>query len=266
MELIKGQEIFVNNKWWFDIVDIKDGKVHCKIEYVEGTPDNKKHYKIIKIDQNKFTKGDDQIHWSIDETWMKKEFGSLVNRIIKSQNIYSLFEDAASAGNTGGMGAVSMAGLSGSPGVPGSAGSGDISGPALGPSVKYFPKGTYGISDLSKNIKQLRKLAKKGKLNKMGVKKPLLDVLKENSEIDTFSENDFKRKLYDFLDYPWERENELAIIDTINDQRPEFGNISSDRIIQYLQDLWKVNYSFIKSGCSDQFIDQLAIIGDIEIK
>lgn len=238
-----GTDVFINSKWWFDILSIKDGIVEVRVELVDG------QWKKLQIDQDQFIKAECDCDWKISQEWLQKRFGGIVNKFKISKHTYSLFED------TSGMGGVAMAGLSGTPGVPGTSGSGDVGDRAFGPFIK---RGTYGIEDLGKNIKTLKKLVKGGTLNKRGLKKPLLSILKEGS-----NEPDFLKSLYEFLDYPWSNDTDLSIISEINDWRPEFTKTSSQRIKQYLNDLWKINLFLIRNNCSDQFISQYMVIAGI---
>lgn len=243
--MIENTDYFINGKWWFDLLSITYGKGQFRVQLDDGS------YKKILIPIEKFLKNESG--YQIDQNWLIKQYGSIVTKFKKSVNTYKVFED--------GMGSVSMAGLSGSPGQPGSAGSGDVSGNYFGPFIK---SGTYGLEDISKNINTLKKLTKGGHITKINkdkkrIKKPLLSILKED-----VSEADFLKKLYDFLDYPWSNNTDTNIVDIINEWRTDFTKTSSQRIQQYLKDLWKFNLFLIKNNCSDQFISNYMVIANIE--
>lgn len=268
MELKPGQQLFVNSKWYFDVKSIENQQVKLRIKYKESTRGGDPIYKLITIKQEllkDLVEKNGTVYCKIDEKQLRKDFGGLIDRIVKEKDVNTIFEDVAmaSGANTAGMGNVSMATLSGTPGVPGGAGSGDIFSSALKPSTKMGPvikKGTYGLSDLHKNIKTLRKLAKKGKNNKMGIKTPLLDVFKENASQQAETDNDFKRKLYEFLDYPWEKDIELKMITEMNVWRADFTNSSAQRIKTYFNDFYTMNESLIKKECTDSFINNVMIL------
>jgi hypothetical protein len=267
MEFKEGMQLRVNDKWFFDVKEVESDSIKARIKFREGI--NKPHtYKVIKLDSKLFmdcTEKNDIVYCRVNENELRRVIGGLVDRLIKEKDVYSIIENvaAASPGNTGGMGAVSMPGLSGTPGVPGSSGSGDIGALLGGPAIK---KGTYGLQDLSKGIKHMRKLAKNGKNNKNGIKKALLNVFKESNDIDLQStDNDYKRTLYQFLDYPYTNEYDIKFIEEINEWRPNFLEASSPRIKQYFKDLYAANETMIKNNCSDTFQNQILVLGEIEM-
>lgn len=162
-----------------------------------------------------------------------------------------------------GMGAVSNPGLSGTPGVPGTAGSGDISNSVL-------PSNSYGFEVLPpqnfKTNRKIRKIKKKGNKEAPAAKKRIIK-LKENIDIkseDTMlnTSNDFKTKLFDFLDYPTNNDNDIKLISLINNYRAEFLNISDQRIKQYLKTFYEKNRKFI-NNCSEWFQNSISVLGDI---
>lgn len=258
MELIPGQQLYVNSKWFMDVKAIDNQDVKVRIKYSEGT-EQKFIYKVIKLSQNLFmdpTVKNGITYCRVNDNDLRKAIGGLVDRMAKEKDVYSLLEDAA------GMGAVSMAGLSGVPGVPGTAGSGDIGNTLV--SKPAIAAGTYGLEDLSKTAKYLRKHFKKGRKQKDGIKTPLLNVLKEANDVENKNtDNDYKLTLYQFLDYPYDNEFDIKMVNVVNEWRPSFLEASAVRIKLYFSDLYKANKDLIKKNCTDQFINQIMVLGEI---
>ena len=264
MDLVKGQELYVNNQWFFDVIDKAENEsILVRIKYKEAPNREYVLNKIIKLPVNLLTIEEDcssYLKCKIDLSKLKNLWGSLVDRIIKEKNPYilaSVNEDgsdggggvaASTGGNTGGMGAVSNPGLSGIPGVPGTAGSGDIA------------VGIYG----KKKVKGFSKIpASTG--SRTNIKKALLKSLgiKEDLEVTEETSNDYKKKLYDFLDWPWTKDSEIDLIKEINSNRDEFMKCSPVIIKEYLKNMWEMNKTLIKSNCSSQFINQIMICADV---
>ena len=256
MELKVGHQIYLNSKFFLDVIEI-DKKITVRIKYKEG---NSYHYKNIDLPLALFKncKGNDElglVYCSIPAIELKKHIGGLVNKMIKEPNVYEIFENAVSAGpgNTAGMGAVSNPGLSGTPGVTGSMGSGDVS--------THFDFGLqkHPISN-KKHLDVLMKNKSKKKKNK--IKKPFLNTvnLSENIEIDMNSENDYKLRLFTFLDFPYNNDKDQEIIDSIAEHRDEFTIISSERIKIYLNLFYDLNKTFILANASEELINELEVL------
>lgn len=216
-----GDQLWVNNKWFFDIMSINESDLVVRVKYKESIDRKYELYKQIKLplDTIQSNESNDMfISIKLDEFKLKKYWGSLVDRLIKTHNPYmfKINEDA-----------VSNPGFSGTPGVPGTSGSGDISNNVL-------------IS------------------NNQTVKKVMLDLIDVNEtlETDNQTENDYKKLVYNFLDYPWELDVEIDLCKEISNQRDEFLIASSVRIKDYFKDLSNINRALI-SKCSDIFQNDL---------
>lgn len=242
-----GQQLYVNNKWFFDVSNIEGDKLTIRIKYKESSDRQYYLYKNILLDKNMFTDVKDMIDYvscKIDEKKLKSIIGSLINLLIKEKNPYSIKEDAsANVSNTAGMGAVSQPGLSGIAGVPGTAGSGDIN------------VGRKRTKQLMYTIPQTNSKIKKALLDIIGVK--------EDISIDVESDDDYKKKVFDFLDFPFDRDEEIDIIKEISKNRAYFLNISPVRIKDYFKDFFEINKSLINSKCSDNFINMFMILSEI---
>src|SRR5208283_4280458 len=148
-----------------------------------------------------------------------------------------------------GMGAVSNPGLSGIPGVPGTAGSGDISTGIFGKKKKGKAFGYSKIPASTSNLK-------KALMSTLGMKK-------EDLQVDAETTSDYKKKLYDFLDWPWKNDTELETIEEINTNRKEFETCTPAIIKTYLKDMWDMNKSLIKSKCTSPFINQMMLCSEV---
>lgn len=254
-----GDQLFINGKWYFDVKSIDDQDIKVRIKYYEGTNKNYYLYKVIKLPVSLFTKCEPSgfiVKCTMLDKDLKKQIGGLIDRLVKENDITQIMEDV------GGMGAVSSPSMSGTPGVPGGAGSGDI-GSFGGASV--MPSNEFGLEIIPKvNRKQLKKIMKKGGSTKNGIRKPLLNLLKEevNAEI-LASDNDYKLNLYQFLDYPTDNDWDVKFISTINDWRASFLDASSQRIKQYFKDLYETNKALIKNKCSEWFQNNIIILADV---
>ena len=245
-------QLFVNNKWYFDIVNIDDKNITVRIKYYEGTTKQYFLYKNIKLPINIFTNCEKYnfiYKCTIDNALLKKQIGGLIDRIVKEIDINTIIE------NVSGMGAVVSPGLSGTPGLPGTAGSGDISGTIL-------PSNEYGLQIVPKtNRKKINNILKKSKMKSL-IKQPIINLFKENLDLE-ITENDYKRKLYEFLDYPTDNDWDIKFIIIINEWRPTFAEISNERIKEYFKILYKTNKSLIDTNCSEWFQNNILILSDI---
>lgn len=256
MEFKSGQQLFVNGKWYMDVVSVDGESIKVRIKFYEGQSKDFFQYKTIKLPSKLFMNCQEDsflIRCTVNETELKKNIGSLINRLVKELDILKVFED--------GMGAVANPGLSGTPGVPGSAGSGDINAGGI------LPPSEFGMQIHPKVNAKIRKKLKT-KTGKPIVKQPVISLHKENVEtieLDNTinSEPDYKLNLYQFLDYPTDNEYDIKFIDTINKWRPTFLEISSQRIKQYFKDLYNVNKSLIKDKTSEWFQNNILILGEI---
>jgi hypothetical protein len=245
--LVAGNELYVNNKWFFDVISITEASLEVRIKYKEAQNRQYELYKIVKLPIDLVTIEETKnnlIYCTIDNTKLKTLWGSLVDRIVKESNPYNIKinEDASSdGGNTVGMGDVSNATLSGTPGVPGGAGSGDIYNTVISSSTLY-------------------RGAKSNKPNKENLKKALLNILgmKEDLQYGDNTDNDYKVLVYQFLEYPWTKDIEIDLINEILEWKAEFLDASPVRIKLYFKELFDLNSSLINSKCSDTFINQIS--------
>lgn len=249
-----GDQIRVNNKQYQDLLSDGGDTYEFRIKYKEGKFNI---YKNITIPKSIIKKNDIKhgiVYCTIDENSLRKQIGGMVNYIAKEDDISFLLEDAA------GMGAVSMPGLSGIPGQIGSMGSGDIGKLVTKPAMKA---GTYGLEDISKSLPTMKKLFKKSKKTKNGIKTPLLDVFKENNEIEE-TDNDYKKNILEFLDYPQNLDIEINFINIIEEEiREELLYVSTPRLVQYFKDLYNTNKNLIKRECSNDFENKLLLLSKI---
>lgn len=246
MKFEPGQQLYVNNKWFFDILESKDGQLVCRIKYKEAPNRQYYLYKDVKIDEKLLSvdeSNDIFIVCKIDEKKLKDLYGSLIDRILKEQNpyLFSVNEDAsATVASTAGMGAVSQPGLSGTPGVPGTSGSGDLN---VGNGVKNN-KFTYTKSGTR-------------------LKKALIDLLSMKEDLSNYNpetDSDYKKLVYEFLDYPWTVDLEIQVVKEASKDRDVFSNTSTSRISEYFKDLYTLNKFAIDSNCSNEFINKLLLI------
>lgn len=267
MELKQNDQLYVNGKWYMDVIEIVDNVVTVRIKYYETSKQNYYLYKNIKLSTTLFSDINDTgiiKTCKINEILFKKQIGSLINRLVKESDITSLFEDVA------GMGAVSNPGLSGIPGVPGSAGS-DVSNTSM--PISVMPGNSFGLEiDTPLNKKIRKKL--KTKIGKSIIKSPIINLYKEGVEFvddennvlvlpDKNKDISYKNTLYTFLDYPAEIDYDINFIEIISSHRAEFLSMSMDRIILYFKDLYKLNKSLITKKCSDWFNNNIIILADI---
>jgi len=253
MDNIKpGDQLFINSKWYFDVKSTDNQDVKVRIKYYEGTNKNYYLYKVIKLPISLFNNCETSnfiTKCTVIEKDLKKQIGGLIDRLVKETDITNILED---------MGAVVSPGLSGTAGIPGSAGSGDISNSVL-------PSNTFGLQIIPKvNRKQIKKIIKRGNSTKNGIRKPLLNLMKEDARIDALTtDNDYKMSLYQFLDYPTDNDWDIKFIDVINDWRAGFLDASSQRIKQYFKDLYETNKTLIRDKCSEWFQNNMIVLADI---
>jgi len=258
MDNIKsGDQLFINNKWYFDVKNIDGQDIKVRIMYYEGANKDYFLYKVIRLPLSLFkdcVTDKFMIRCAVSEKDLKHQIGGLMDRLVKESDIMSIVED---------MGAVSSAGMSGTPGVPSSAGSGDIGSFGGGSSVLLA--NSFGLEIIPKvNRKQLKKIIKKGHNTKNGIRKPLLNLMKEEVSSDVLaSDNDYKLQLYQFLDYPTDNDMDIKFIEVINDWRASFLEASSQRVKQYFKDLYKTNKALINDKCSEWFQNNIIILADV---
>lgn len=258
MDNIKpGDQLFINNKWYFDVKSIDGQDIKVRIKYYEGANKDYFLYKVIKLPVSLFKDvmlDKFMVKVTVSEKDLKHQIGGLIDRLVKENDIMSIVED---------MGAVSSPGMSGTPGVPGSAGSGDIV--SFGGSSSVLPANSFGLDIIPKvNRKQLKKIMKKGHSTKNGIRKPLLNLLKEEVSSDVLaSDNDYKLQLYQFLDYPADNDWDIKFINVINDWRASFLEASSQRIKQYFKDLYETNKALIKDKCSEWFQNNMIVLAEV---
>jgi hypothetical protein len=257
MELKENMQLWVNEKWYMDVLKIENDKVTVQIKYTEpGAKLN--YYKQITIPNifKNLTQHSYIVKCKVNEKELKKHIGSLINRLTVEKDIVKMFENAVAANgaNTAGMGAVSMPGLSGVAGVPGAAGSGDISTTKLPASM--IPTNSFGLEiDNSTNKRARKKLKKnktKGKKLKPIVKTPVV-ILTNESVDDTETDAKYKSRVFAFLDYPVSNDIDIDLINSINKERQLFVKISADRIKKYFKDFYNINKTLITIDASDWF-------------
>lgn len=258
MEISKGQQLYVNNKWYMDVIDVNDTKVKVRIKYYEGVKKDVYFYKEISLPKDLFTNLKENeyiVYTKVNQVELKKIIGSLINKLIKEDDITKMFED----GSVGaGMGAVSNPGLSGTPGVVGNAGSGDVSGSVLPGSSNEF-----ALEIHPKVNKKIRKKLKT-KAGKAVVKQPVIELTENVVSTEELTENEYKSKVYAFLDYPTDNEYDHKFIQVVNKIRPSFLDTSGQRIKQYFKNLYNMNKSLIKLRTSDWFQNYILVLADIE--
>lgn len=256
MKIEINDQLYINNKWFWDVISIDKDLVEVRIKYKESINSKFYLYKIIKLPLQLFDNCQDLgiiKTCQINDIQLKSNIGSLINRLVKERNIYALIENV-NAANTSGMGSVAIPSMSGIPGVSGSAGSGDVNGHVVFGGEKIPAHNLKGIDIHLKDKKKKKKAA---------IKNPILNVLKENSDVEFESEvqveteNQFKLKLFEFLDYPRNNDIDISIIKSISIYRNTFKSISNERILTYLNDFYKLNKTTIDNKASEQLKNQL---------
>lgn len=264
MELKPNDQLFVNNKWYFDVKSVDGQDIKVRMKYFEGPKKDMYIYKVIKLPLNLFKNLEIYnfvIKCVVIEKELKQLIGGLIDRLVREPDITKIVED---------MGAVSSPGVNSTPGMMGSAGSGDI-GSFGGASV--MPSSEFGLEIVPKaNRKKIKKMLKSGTDTKNPtkngkssiIKTPIINLFKENADTDVLtSDNDYKLLVYQFLDYPTDNDWDIKFIDTINELRPQFLDTCSQRIKQYFKDLYNTNRTLVKDKCSEWFINNMLILGEI---
>jgi len=275
MELQAGHQIYLNKKYFLDVIDISD-KITVRVKYLDNPNSNYYKYKEIKLPLDLFNdcKGNDEIgvvYCNVSNVELKKQIGGLVNKLVKEPNVYEIFENvvAASPGNTGGMGAVANPGLSGTPGITGTSGSGDISSfISTGSKSSAHTHYDFGLQKLPKGNKKHIDLLTKGKKKKKKkdkVKKPVLNTINLSENLDNVqeTENEYKLKLFTFLDYPVENDYDIEVIESISEYKDDFTVISVERIKAYLKIFYETNKNFLNKKVSEYVLNQIKILADI---
>lgn len=255
IEININDQLYVNNKWYFDVTGINDNIIQVRIQYKENPNINTFIYKKINLDKSIFTKVEELQGFTkceIDEKILKKTIGNLITRIKVEKDYSFIFEDGggvATSANSGGMGAVVSPGINSTPGVMGTAGSADIS-TTLGPSTMYNDL-------LGKSFKQHEKDQKKKKKKKIVT--PIIQL--ENLDNKT-NDNTLKTLILDMIDYPVNNEYDLLFIKKIKENSQLLMSSSSEVIKKYINDLIELNKSKIKY-CSEWFVLQIEKISEI---
>jgi hypothetical protein len=249
----QGNELYINNQWYWDILKVDTDNVEVRIKYIEGN--NLHMYKNISLPKSIFndcSQVNNVIHCIIDKSKLKSIIGGLINRLVKSPNIYDIFENVVSVspGNSVGMGDVSNPGLSGTPGTVGSAGSGDVSS-FINFGIEKIPASNM------KHIKQITKKRKNKKKNETVLRNPI-HLLFENLADGNITDNQFKQFFFEFLDHPIENGYDEVVINSINKNRPEFLQISKQRLQAYLQMFYDTNKAFIDNKTSERLQNTLS--------
>jgi len=267
-------QLFINNKWYFDVLSVEGDSVKVRLKYNEAPSKNYYTYRTLKLPINIFQdciKDQFIVRCKVHEPSLKLQIGGLINRLANEPDMLqfaeslAIKEDASNAGAGGGMGAVVNPGMSGVPGQIGSMGSGDLATPVKYGSTKLgiVPKKEFGLQIQSKsNMKHHRKSAKKQKGTL--IKKPIMSIA-ENNEIDvTNSDHDYKTSIYTFLDYPTDNETDLQMIGVISEYRPDIIETSAERLVQYFRDLYNTNKALIKNKCSEWFQNNILVLAQID--
>lgn len=246
VEINVNDQLYVNDKWYFDIININDNIVQVRIKYKENPNIENYLYKSINLDKSFFDQVDKDestklIRVNLDEKKLRSTIGNLIDRIKIEIDYSFIYEDgggAASVGNTGGFGAVVAPGVNPVPGQQGTPGSGDIS-TVLGPS-------TIKPADLlGKPYKKHQKSLKKKKKSKKQIKKPVLFAENYSEE-----DNDLKSELLDLINYPEKNEYDILFTNEIKNKIDELVKVSKETIKTYLANLIDFNNTKFKS-CSE---------------
>ena len=91
--------------------------------------------------------------------------------------------------------------------------------------------------------------------------KQLINVIDKEKKDET-TDNEYKKLIFDFLDYPTDNDYDNKIIDVINKIRKTFVTSSSDVIKSYFKNLYELNKSYIKNKTSEWFQNNILIIID----
>ena len=132
-----GDQLFVNSKWYFDVIGIYGEDLLIQVFYMFGYPKSQITRKTFKINKNLiFIEKENDIFKfvSVSEPKLKLIIGNLINQLLiqteldfESNSESNINEDGgvaiASVGTTAGMGAVVSPGSPTTPGVSGTAGS-----------------------------------------------------------------------------------------------------------------------------------------------
>lgn len=256
-------QLYVNNKWYFDVKAIDGDIIKVRIKYYENSQKDFYIYKVIKLPLNIFknpVKDNFIVRCTVIDRELKLQIGGLINRLVTEPDILQLAEGLKTNED---MGAVSNPGLSGTAGQIGSFGSGDIASHPTTGSSKLLPKGEFGLQIVSKkNRKHIAQTSKKQ--HGVLLKTPILHLQKENVDAtNTNTDNDYKNSVYTFLDYPTDNEYDGQLIDMMSQHRAELINISAERVIQYVKDLYNTNRAFIRNKCSEWFQNNIAILAKL---
>lgn len=253
MNIKIGDQLYVNGKWYFDVLDVQDGTVVIRIKYKENPRKEVYSYRPIALDANLFTNVQEKSFFktcNIDNNQFKQVIGSLIDRIAKEGDISKIFED--------GMGDVSMPGVNATPGMTGTSGSGDIS---------VFPKSTLGFEIVSKDYKRIRKKMKT-KASDAIIKTPVINLtsvkesLEEEESTPDQTDNEYKTLVFDLLDYPTDNDYDVKFIKVINKIRPTFVESSAETIKSYFRNLYTLNKTLIKNKTSEWFQNNILILAD----
>ena len=157
-----GDQLFINNKWYWDVMGISNDMAIIQVYYMYGYPKPQISRTSFKFPIKDMFLEEDNLYKivSVDETLLKKTIGNLINQILIQDSILeSVNEDGGAAASgvamastaVSGMGAVTSPGSPSTPGVSGTAGS-DIAvgGSFLG---TYSPAG-YNFNTKKKKIKR----------------------------------------------------------------------------------------------------------------
>lgn len=252
IELNIGDEIYVNGKWYWDVINVDTVNVTVKIYYTKEYPGlNKSNSSNIKIpiDGISVHSENNGIKYClIGETLLKKLTGGLYKILKVQSDISDILESANKTKNKktqesmytsilkfkknlinedGGASYASAANTSGM---------GDMT-------TTTSPDGTVISSDTATTLKDVATpvMPNSNMLKYLKKNRKSLDVSKSGNVIKESTTDDFKTKLFAFLDYPWQEDVEISVIKLVNEYRNMFVKASTEQIQNYLRNLLSTN-------------------------
>jgi len=287
INFIKGDQLRVNDKWFFDVTQVEDNQITVRIKYKLSATNNTLVSKEFTLPNTIFLiKSKDNntnvIYVNIDDKNLNKYFGSFKNFLYREEDIYKLFEDSSyvSGGSVDGMGALV------SPSAEtGGFGSGDIQqvvgfhtqlspiatlglnafnkkpikikkSKSKSTSTSTSKKKLIGLEDLTNNKELIKKFlvsdkeSKKSEI-KLGngvIKRPSLSIYYNNLSEAIDDSNLYYQKVFEFLDYPYSDDIDVKLVEAINKERDKFLKVSVDRLKNYLEIFYNSNKSIIEKS------------------
>lgn len=249
VEIKINDQLFVNGKWYFDVIDINENIVQVRVQYKENNDFKDYLYKSINLDKDLFEKVEtidntNLINCEIDENKLRRAIGNLMSRLRIEMDYSFMFEDVgvATAANSAGFGDVSMPGINSTPGAEGSAGSGDISTTLGGSTVTPVPE-----------LGEPWDKHKKRKKKKPTLKSPIIHLESVNL---LNMDSELKTNLLNIMDYPAENAYDHAFITDMTRKKDILMGRSKEVIVNYVNDLVELN-KHIYDECSDWLKNEL---------